>query len=330
MAVTSRLLTLVILPILTALLLGSVQVAFAQTNFDIDRIQRATVLVLQIRSFDDGVITCAGSGTLVSRDGLILTNAHHAVTNSDCPGQALIIAMSASMDQPPIARYRAEVTNANLGLDLALLRITGQLDGSPVDNTSFALPFVELADSSSVATDETIRIFGYPNMMQSSVEERLGTISGFVSEPSAQDRAWIKIESDVPGMMTGGGIYNANGQLIGVPTTIASATTSSSCPVLEDTNGDGLVNQNDRCVPVGGFINAARPANFARLLLRGASLGLSLSQAPIDPQFATTPGGEPAFSRLFFLQPCVMGCQFALSTQWATPAASICFSITRI
>lgn len=268
---------------------------------DEDRIARATVLIMQTRASGDDVLTCVGSGTVVSRDGLILTNAHHVVPNSTCPGEALVVAVMPEPGQSPIARYRAEIAAANRGLDLALLRVTAQLDGRPVDRNLLALPFVELGDSSAVTVDDTIYAFGYPDLIRSSVEQRIGTVSGFVSEPSAADRAWIKIEADVPGVMTGGGLYNQQGQLIGVPSTIAlSDAADTSCPVLEDYNQDGVINQDDRCVPVGGFINAVRPSSFARPLLRAASLGLQVRDTSANAQPDSATPDPPTFSRLFF------------------------------
>jgi hypothetical protein len=179
--------------------------------------------------------------------------------------------------------------------------VTSQLDGRPLDNENLALPFVELGDSSQVRLDDTLRIFGYPDVMTSPVEQRVGVASGFITEPSATDRAWIKIEADIPGSMTGGGVYNQDGQLIGIPTTVAvnDLSIDATCQLLEDTNGDGFVNQSDACVPIGGFINAIRPANFARPLLRGASLNLRVEE-PLSTDFGNVSAQEPAFSRLFF------------------------------
>ena len=43
--------------------------------------------------------------------------------------------------------YRADIAQADPGLDLALLRITRQNDGRVIDPATLALPFVELGDS---------------------------------------------------------------------------------------------------------------------------------------------------------------------------------------
>ncbi len=87
----------------------------------------ATVFIMQATTTgSDVTITCVGSGTLVSRDGLILTNAHNTVSGQNCPGDTLIIALSVRLDEPPVPVYRASIIQADPGLDLALLRITQQ------------------------------------------------------------------------------------------------------------------------------------------------------------------------------------------------------------
>jgi hypothetical protein len=60
-----------------------------------------------------------------------------------------------------------------------------------------------------------------------------------------------------------------------------------------------LVNNNDVCIPVGGFINSLRPSNFARPLFKAASLGLSVEV--LTPSAVQKPAvGTPTFRRLFF------------------------------
>lgn len=270
-------------------------------SLDIDRISRATVYIIQTSDFANNDIICVGTGTIVNRSGLIVTNAHNTVTNTNCPGQSLLIAISRNPNEPPILQYRAEVVQANPGLDLALLRITQDLDGRLVDPAILSLPFVELGESSQVALDDTITVVGYPGVGNDSVEIRRGTISGFVAEPSGGNQAWFKTDAAIPGTMTGGGVYDQNARLIGIPTTapVTNLVADTTCLFLQDTNDDGLVNQADRCVPVGGFINAIRPADFVRPLLRGASLGIRVNELTA-PNFQATASGEAQFSNLFF------------------------------
>lgn len=266
-----------------------------------ERIRQATVFVMQARDQGtDLVITCVGSGTLVSRDGLILTNAHHALTNPDCSGDTILIALSVQLDQAPVPRYRAEVAQADPGLDLALLRITRELNGRLVSTASLTLPFVELANSSALVLDDTITIVGYPGLGDQAVNAIRGTVRGFTAEPSGGEKSWIKSSAEIPGVMSGGGAYNRNGELVGIPTTapITADTPNTICRAVQDTNDDGLVNTNDACIPTGGFINALRPSNFARPLLRAARLGLRLSTEGLTGVLPVA--SIPVFDNLFF------------------------------
>lgn len=282
-----------------------VSTGFAQapvTLLDLDRLQRATVFVMQAtNSGDNLIVTCVGSGTLVSRSGLILTNAHNTETSADCQGDTLIIALSLSPDEPPVPKYRAQIVQANSGLDLALLRISHELDGRLIEANTLALPFVELADSDQVVLDDTLIVVGFPGIGDDPITEERGTVSGFIIEPSSGGKSWIQTSTVIRGTMSGGGAYNRFGQLIGIPTTapITRQTLNTTCYPIQDTNGDGQVNNNDVCIPIGGFINSLRPSNFALPLLRAASLGLDIDllSQPTTTQQLT---GPPSFKNLFF------------------------------
>lgn len=275
------------------------------TVIDLNRLERATVYIMQTDNVgSDLLVTCVSSGTIVSRDGLILTNAHSVVTSQTCKGQTLIIAMTSTIGEAPVPQYRAEIAQTNVGIDLALLRITRELDGRLVDTQALSLPFVELADSSTVKLDETITVVGYPGIGNDPVNSIRGTITGFVFEPSSINTgsAWLKSSALIPGTMSGGGVYNQQSQLIGIPTTAPVTSNngvSTNCLSIQDTNHDKIVNANDYCVPTGVFINSLRPSNFARPLLRSASLGLSLRtiSSTVSVQQAS---GVPTFKRLFF------------------------------
>ncbi|NWF71345.1 MAG: trypsin-like peptidase domain-containing protein [Chloroflexi bacterium] len=271
-------------------------------ELDIERIQSATVFIMQARTTGEELfVTCISSGTIVSRSGLVLTNAHSTVPSESCPGDVLIVALTIRPDEPPVLKYRAEVAQSNVGLDLALLRITRQLNGRLIEAGTLALPFVELADSDTTLLDDTLVVVGYPDFGNAPVAVVRGTISGFTAEPSGGDKSWIKTSASIPGTMSGGGAYNRAGQLVGIPTMapIRRQAGEGNCLPIQDTNADGLVNNRDVCIPVGGFINALRPSNFARPLFRAASLGLTvekLSQARV----VSGSGADAAFSRLLF------------------------------
>lgn len=274
--------------------------ALLELNADI--IRSATVFIMQTyENRGQTVISCVGSGMLVSTDGLILTNAHIALPSDICRADRLVIGITVRPDEPPIPTYTAEIVDSSRGLDLAVLRINGYLDGRIVEPGTLRLPFVELGDSDAARLDDTITVVGYPDFGSSPVELRRGTISGFTAEARAGDRAWIRTSAIIPGTMSGGGAFSRDGRLIGIPT-IAPARAGGElvdCRVIQDTNADGRADANDRCIPIGGFISALRPANLARGLVRAAALGIrqgpDLTVAP-----AAAPVGQPVFRRLFF------------------------------
>ncbi len=248
------------------------------------------------------VTACIGSGTLVSSDGLILTNAHNVVDNDLCRVDDIVVSLTIRPDEPPVLTYFAEVVNYDLGLDLAVLRINRQIDGRAIMPDTLSLPFVELGDSTQLTLDSTIAVFGYAGIGNDSVTFARGTVLGFIAEPRGGDQAWLKTSATILGTMSGGGAYDAEGRLIGVPTTApASSDVALDCRRVQDTNGDGLVDRRDDCIPVGGLINALRPSALARGLVRAARLGIRNEGHRFTAEAAASRGpGEPAFGPIRF------------------------------
>jgi hypothetical protein len=266
-----------------------------------DNIKQATVFIMQ--AFDGGngpVISCVGSGTLVTSDGLILTNFHVVEPSDVCPADRLIISLTIDVNEPPVPTYLAEVVEQNRGLDLAVLRISSYLDGRVIEPGILELPFVELGDSSTSTLDETIYVFGYPEIRNDPVQVVRGTISGFTAEARLGERAWLRTTADIPGVMTGGGAYNRDGRLIAIPTITPARIAGSvlDCRQIYDTNADNQIDSSDNCIPIGGSISAMRPSRLARGLVRAAVLGIQPGPER-SPLVQPPPTDPPDFSRLF-------------------------------
>ncbi len=292
--------------------------ATAQRNADpnLEVATRGTVFIYQARTSDIALaLTCVSTGTLISADGLILTNAGGVVPSRQCDGDALIISLNVDLDEPPIPKYRAEIVSADPGLDIALVRITRELDGRLIARGELPiLPFVEIGSSEDVTIDDNLIFVGYPDIGNDPVAITRGTVTAFLAEPRGGSRTWFKTRAEIPGTMAGGGAYNSSGELIGIPTNapLTGVSSSTNCRYLDDTNRDGLVNRSDYCVPVGDFISTIRPIGLAQSLIRGARLGLEVAvvSSASSPTSSTPP---PRISRLFF----------APSVQGAMPATVV-------
>lgn len=202
-----------------------------------------------------------GSGTIITKDGLILTNAHVVDSRYD-EYERLAVGLTEDEDQAPEMAYEAEIRAVDYALDLAVIEITGELNGGTVLQD---FPFVSIGDSDEVGIGDEVRILGYPGIGGDTITFTRGSVSGFTSDRSVGDRAWIKTDATIAGGNSGGLAVNGDGELIGVPSVVGSGSDSgfADCRILEDTNGDNVVDDQDSCIPVGGFINGIRPVKLA-------------------------------------------------------------------
>jgi S1-C subfamily serine protease len=130
----------------------------------------------------------SGSGTLISADGLILTNGH-VIDNRKNEYQTLQVALTVVADQPPDVKYTAEVQTVDYAIDLAVIKITKTIEGDAVHDT---FPFVKVGDSDKVNIGDDLQILGYPGIGGATITFTRGSVSGFTSEHSVGNRAWIR------------------------------------------------------------------------------------------------------------------------------------------
>jgi S1-C subfamily serine protease len=242
---------------------------------------------------DELVVGWTGSGSIISPDGYILTNAHVVLPDKFFPVDALGIAMTVREDQPPQPTYYAEVLQADAALDIAVIRLTTDLDGNLLDFASLDLPFVPIGDSDGLRLGDPITIIGYPGIGGQTITLTSGEVSGFTSEEGRGDRAFIKTSATIAGGNSGGLAATPNGVIIGVPTQLGYGGEDQyvDCRVLADTNRDGYVDEYDNCVPTGGFINALRPINLAMPLIEAAQRGEVLVVSAVEAVEADFSGG---------------------------------------
>jgi len=257
----------------------------APSPIPIEDLAHAVVQIQALDRQEDPVWT--GSGTFISDDGLILTNAH-VVDDRAGDYASLAIATTARTDQPPELNYAVEIAAVDYGLDLAVVRVVSRLEGEGVSDR---FSFVTVGDSDKVEIGDNIRILGYPGIGGDTITFTDGVVSGFTSERSVEGRAWIKTDATITGGNSGGLAADGDGRLIGVPTIVGSGADRETvdCRYIADTNRDGTIDEEDNCVPVGGFINGLRPVNLAAPLIAAAISGEQYV-SPIEPEVEPTGG----------------------------------------
>ncbi len=298
-------------------LLWGLQVGQVMGQAPAEGVSASTVLLIAADEGRGGrlIPKWSGSGTLISSDGLILTNCQVAFPKVlwDDPQfeyDVLIVALATEADKPPQPLYIAEVAQYDAALDLAVVRISQTLNGVSVDPRKLRLPAVSLGDSDKVAAGDALSIWGYSGVAGQAAESVEVKVSGFSSGRGIKGRAWIKVDTELEGALSGGAAVNEEDELVGILAAGAagSADDIMHCRYTDDTNGDGTVDLNDTCTATGGTISTLRPANLAEALIRAAGQNLGPQPTPVPlptrtpvPLPTRTPGApRPTVSRLIF------------------------------
>jgi S1-C subfamily serine protease len=214
--------------------------------------------VVYILAYDDvgGKLkpTSTGSGTVITKDGWIVTNFHVAFDyDTGKPHDKLAIGFTKSAKEAPELTCLADPDSGlyDRALDIAVIKCAYDMNGKPLPEKTTFNP-IPMGDSETVDIGDEIYVIGYPGVGGETINFTSGKVSGFIGEDSktAGDR-WIKTEADLAPGNSGGACVNKKGELIGIPTMIHFAKASSS---------SGFVPK----------INLIRPMKYAKEFIDGS------------------------------------------------------------
>jgi S1-C subfamily serine protease len=198
--------------------------------------------------------TSSGSGTVITKDGWIVTNFHVAFDyDSGKPHAKLAIGFTKNPKEKPELTCLADPDSGlyDRDLDVAVIKCAYDMKGDPLPAKTTFSP-IPMGDSESVEIGDEIYVIGYPGVGGETINFTSGKVSGFIGEDgqTAGDR-WLKTEADLAPGNSGGACVNKKGELIGLPTQIHFGS---------ENRGTGYVPK----------INLIRPMKYAKEFIDGS------------------------------------------------------------
>lgn len=172
-----------------------------------------------------------GSGTVIDRSGLIITNQHILVSGDDSLIRYCGIGFTDDFHEPPKIEYIGAAVAVHDGTDLALLKITEHLEGKDVPDDFPAISLTEAKEASlDLNLGDPIYIGGYPGIGAETFTFTQGVVSGRVGN------GLIKTSALIDSGTSGGAAFDANGRYVGVPTAAAKGDIGGSLGYLIGAN----------------------------------------------------------------------------------------------
>ncbi len=178
--------------------------------------QQYSKAVVLVFGTDGSARGSAGTGSVVSADGQVITNAH-VVSKDGEPFQRLFVylkpdRLQGSMQEDLKQRYRATLVDIDHELDLALLRIVEP----PAD-----LTVLDFVDPALVDIGEPVVAIGHPET-GGLWTLTTGTISAVVANfQGKRGKHVFQTDASVNRGNSGGPLLNAYGQMVGINTSIS-------------------------------------------------------------------------------------------------------------
>lgn len=233
--------------------------------------------IVAIVAYEHGEPCQQGSGSIVGDSQHVLTNHHVIASDEECTIDEIRIQTMKNSGDLPRDSFTGEVLASDADIDLALLAI------KPINKNYPALRPLEISSSNTVGQD--IVVVGFPAVGGDSVTVSKGIISGFAFEYGVQ---WMKTDAAISGGNSGGAALDIKNRLVGIPTMLSRSSDGrgTDCRKAADTNGDGVIDDNDTCVGVGGTFALLATSETAVRFAK--TIGLDLAQLASQASPTTT------------------------------------------
>lgn len=258
-------------------------------------------------SYDSGVKRFSagvGSGVIVSKDGLVLTNAHVASPQ----------AVDLSITLSNLERVGARLVGWDHWTDLALL----QLDMEAIKRRKFTFTFAKFADSEKLYPGQIVYAVGTPHGLTRTVTR--GIISnnrryfqdnaGVRGYETGAFNTWLQTDAAINPGNSGGPLVTEEGAVVGITSRgyMGANNLGFAIPgniarrVVEELRRDGKVTRSyigvvpealrdfegfyDLAANTGMLINSVDPGSPAATAgLRGGDILLAINSQPVDGRF---------------------------------------------
>jgi len=182
------------------------------SDFNTEGVMKSVVELVCIDNVNKDVYY-TGSGTVVDRNGTIVTNQHILRSDDGSVIRFCGIGFTVDLHDPPRIEFVAASRAVHTTTDLAILQIIGRLDDQALPEEFPAVAMEQAADSSRDLTlGDVIYIGGYPGIGADTFSFTEGVVSGRVGMDL------IKTSALIDSGASGGAAFDSSGQYVGVPT----------------------------------------------------------------------------------------------------------------
>ncbi|MFC1662915.1 trypsin-like peptidase domain-containing protein [Patescibacteria group bacterium] len=186
-------------------------------NTDSFNINKELAAIVSLECPVDGSSQASyGSGVIIDKEGIIITNYHVIEDTED--SYCNVGFTNDISKEPEYLFYADNVFNENgkdyilqsIGLDVAILHIVSAIDGSELPE---GFPVISrIGNSDDLNINDNLYLAGYPGFGAETITFTDGIMSGRVGDD------YIKTSAKIDAGNSGGATFNEAGELVGIPT----------------------------------------------------------------------------------------------------------------
>lgn len=186
-------------------------------KLDMTKLSKSTIKVFTLDN--DYINIATGSGTIMNKEGYILTNFHVVGEDGKLYNKdgIVAIALTDNVRETSAPKYYAQYRSGVPELDLAVVQIVADINGNEINPADLKLSPIKITDSDDLNIGDDVNILGYPGVGGDTITYTAGRVAGFMDEDGDEVTDWIKTDALVNHGNSGGTAVNDKGEMIGVP-----------------------------------------------------------------------------------------------------------------